>query len=93
MLILKCEGADSPDKFRSIILYNVVYKITTKLIANNLKPLLPNLISSEQTGFVVGLQITDGIILVHELLHSIKVQKILGMMVKLDIAKYYDKLN
>ena len=35
----------------------------------------------------------DGIILVHEVLHSIKTMKIPTMMVKLDIAKSYDKLN
>ena len=40
-----------------------------------------------------GHQISDGIILVHEILHSIKLKKISGMLVKLDIAKAYDKLN
>ena len=44
-LIPKCEGAESPDKFRTIILCNVIYKIITKVIANHLKPLLLGLIS------------------------------------------------
>ena len=92
-LIPKCEGVDSLDKFRPISLCNVIYKITTKVIANRLKPLLPGLISPEQSGFVEGRQITDGIILVHELLHSIRSQKMPGMMIKLDMAKAYDKLN
>ena len=35
----------------------------------------------------------DGIILVHEILHSIKTKKFSGMLVKLDIAKAYDKIN
>ena len=35
----------------------------------------------------------DGTSLVHEVLHSIKTKKIPGMMVKLDIAKEYDKIN
>ena len=34
-----------------------------------------------------------GIILVNEMLHSNKTKKILRMMVKLDIAKSYDKIN
>ena len=40
-----------------------------------------------------GHQISDGIILVHEILHSIKLKNMSGMLVKLDIAKAYDKLN
>ena len=52
--IPKGEGADSLDKFRSIILCNVIYKITTKVIANHLKPLLPTLISPKQSGFFEG---------------------------------------
>ena len=35
-LIPKSEGADSPDKFRSINLCNFIYKIVTKVIANHL---------------------------------------------------------
>ena len=65
-LIPKGEGADSPGKFRPIALCNVIYKIISKVIANQLKPLLLGLISLEQSGFVEGRQILDGIIDVHE---------------------------
>ena len=51
------------------------------------------LISPEQSGFVEGRQIFDGVVLVHEVLHSLKSSRIPGMMIKLDIAKAYDKLN
>ena len=89
----KCEGVDSLDKLRPISLCNVIYEIITKIIANRLKPLLPSLISLEQSRFVEGRQITDGIILLHEVLHSVRTKKISGMMVKLDIAKAHDKIN
>ena len=92
-LILKGEEADTPNKFRPIALCDVIYKIISKVIVNHLKPLLPGLISLEQSSFVEGWQITNGIILVHELRPSIKIQKNMGMMVKMDIAKSYDKLN
>ena len=92
-LIPKCEGADTPGKFRPISICNVIYKIITKVIANRLKPILPSLISLEQYGCVEGRQISDGIILVHEMLHSLKSEIFFGMVIKLDIAKAYDKLN
>ena len=44
-LIPKEVGAESPDKFRPIALCNVIYKIISRVIANRLKPLLPNLIA------------------------------------------------
>ena len=72
---------------------NMIYNIITKVIENQLKPRLSGLIFPEQSIFVEGRQITNGIILVHELLRSLRSQKIPGMLVKLDIAKAYDKLN
>ena len=38
-------------------------------------------------------QILDGVILVHEVIHSLESTRRLGMMIKLDIAKAYDKLS
>ena len=35
----------------------------------------------------------DGIILVHETIHSLKATKSPGMLLKLDLSKAYDKLN
>ena len=65
-LIPKEAGVNSPDKFQLIASCNVIYKIISKVIANRLKHLLPNLISPEQSGFVEGRHILGGVILVHE---------------------------
>lgn len=62
-LIPKEQGADSPGKFLPISLGNVVLKIITKVMENCLKPILPELVSREQLGFVEGKQILDKIIL------------------------------
>ena len=40
-----------------------------------------------------GRQILDGIILSHEVFHSLKASKIPGMILKLDLSKAFDKLN
>ena len=40
-----------------------------------------------------GIKILDGIIAFHETIHSLKCTKRHGMLIKLDIAKAYDKLS
>ena len=92
-LIPKSEGVDVTGKFIPIALCNVIYKIIAKVIANRLKSLLSGLISPEQSGFVEGRQIQDGIITLREAIHSLKCTRIPGMLIKLDIAKAYDKLS
>jgi hypothetical protein len=92
-LIPKENEARTPDRFRPITLCNVVYKIISKVIANRLKPLLPILISKEQSGFVEGRKIMDNIILAHEIIHTLKSRKKSGMIIQLDFAKAYDKLS
>jgi hypothetical protein len=92
-LIPKEENVVIPSKYRPIALCNVIYKIITKVIANRLKPLLPFLISPEKTGYVEGRKILDGIILSHEVIHSLKSTKTLGMLLKLDLSKAFDCLS
>eukprot|EP00253_Pinus_taeda_P012529 PITA_12529 len=74
-LIPKEERTNTSDKFRPITLCNVIYKVIYKVIANRLKLLLPLLILPEQSGYVEGRQILDGIILTHEIIHSLKHSK------------------
>eukprot|EP00253_Pinus_taeda_P018973 PITA_18973 len=86
-LIPKEEESIALDKFRPIPLCNVIYKVISKVIANRLKALLPMLISPEQSGYVEGRQILDGIILTHEIIHSLKQTRQPGMIPKLDLSK------
>eukprot|EP00253_Pinus_taeda_P030821 PITA_30821 len=92
-LIPKQDNAQTPDKFRPISLCNVVYKIISKVVANRLKPLLPVLVSGEQSGYVEGRQILDNIIQAQEVVHSLTSKRQTSMIMLLDIAKAYDKVN
>eukprot|EP00253_Pinus_taeda_P017975 PITA_17975 len=83
----------TPERFRPNALCNVVYKIISKVVANRLKPLPPTLVESEQSGYVEGRQILDNIVQAHEVVHSLTNNKKAGMIMQLDIAKAYDKLN
>lgn len=53
-LIPKIQGSKTLGNYRLISLCNIVYKIVSKVIVNQLRPLLGNLISPMQTAFVPG---------------------------------------
>eukprot|EP00253_Pinus_taeda_P001606 PITA_01606 len=92
-MIPKQEAAQTPNKFRPIALCNVIYKITSKVVANRLEPFLPTLVSMEQSGYVEGRQILNNIIQAHEVVHYLTSNRKAGMIMQLDVAKAYDKLN
>jgi hypothetical protein len=92
-LIPKEDQVTHPKQFRPISLCNVIYKLLTKVIAQRLKPLLPLIISPEQSGYVEGRKILDSVILAHEVIHSLQSTGTPGMLLKLDLSKAFDKLS
>ena len=92
-LIPKHKNADTPMGFRPVALCNVIYKILSTIMVNRLKPLLPTIISLEQTGFVKGRQILDGIVVAQEAIHSLTKDKQRGLLIKLDLSKAYDRIS
>eukprot|EP00253_Pinus_taeda_P025214 PITA_25214 len=92
-LIPKEANPETFDRFRPISLCNASYKILSKIMANRIKPLLDKLISKAQGGFVKGRHILDNIIQVQEAIHSRKQRKEKGMLIKLDMANTFDRVN
>eukprot|EP00253_Pinus_taeda_P018778 PITA_18778 len=92
-LVSKVDQPSTPHKYRPIALCNIIYKIVSKIIASRLKLLLPLIISPEQFGYVEGRQITDGIILTHEIIHTLKHSKKPCMLLKIDLSKAFDSLS
>jgi ribonuclease HI/exonuclease III len=92
-LIPKESNPETFARFRPISLCNASYKILAKLLASRIKPMLKRLISSPQGGFVEGRNILDNVIQVQETLHSSKKRKEKGMLIKLDMANAFDRVN
>ena len=71
-LIPKCPRADCLNLFRPISLCNTIYKLVTKVLVNRIRPMLDKLVSPLQTAFVPGRKGMDNMIIVQELIHTMK---------------------
>lgn len=92
-LVPKFNDSITASSFRPIALCNVIYNIISSVIAKRFKNLLKNLIDLEQSGFVDQHHILDGIIIAHEVIHSLKKSRNSSMAINKDLSKAYDKLN
>ena len=65
-------------------------------MANRLKPFLKNLVLQSQGAFILGKVIQDSILITHKILHSLrtsKAKKYIGITLKLDMEKAYDRVH
>jgi exonuclease III len=92
-LIPKVPGADQITQFRPIALINVIFKFVSKAVATKLDPIANRVISPNQTAFIKGRFILDGVLALHELVHEVKSKKEACVLLKLDFEKAYDRVN
>jgi hypothetical protein len=92
-LIPKVENAMQIKKFRPISLLSCSFKIFGKLMASRLERVCQRLIAKEQNAFITGRYILESVVVAHEVVHSIYKSKDLGIIIKLDYEKAYDRVN
>lgn len=95
-LIPKIKEPKLASDLRLIVLCNVVYKIASKVLANRLKVILPQIISPLQSAFVPGRLISDNTLVATEVahfMHKLRRQSEGFFSLKLDISKAYDGLE
>lgn len=83
-------------KFRPISLYNLVYRIMAKTIANKMKPVMSQIIFPVQSTFIPNKFVTDIVIIGYDCLYKIghnKWKKTGWVALKLDISKAYDRVE
>ena len=96
VLIPKKENADTMKDLRPIALYNVMYKIIAKVLANRIRSILPDIISENQSAFVPGRSITDNVLVAFEVVHHmrrLRKGRTGEVALKLDVSKAYDRVD
>ena len=93
--IPKVDHLEHVKHFCLISLYNVIYKVVTKIITNRLRSIMPVVIALTQCGFVHNRSGSHNIIVAQEVIHKMKAGK--GkrdiMAIKIDLEKAYDRLD
>ncbi|XP_070055160.1 uncharacterized protein [Nicotiana tomentosiformis] len=72
----------------------LLYVISLKILSNSLNPLLTNLISTNQSGFVKERLISENVLLAQEIVQSIShMNKRGNIVLELHMAKAYDRMS
>lgn len=92
-LLPKKEKVGIPDSYRPISLQNCPNKAITKLLTNRLKPLIPNLVLGDQTGFISGRNIAENFVYATDLITTCHKRKVPTVVLKLDFRKAFDSIS
>lgn len=92
LIALIYKGGDREDlgNWRPITLFNVTYKIITKALQRCLQPLLSDVVSEDETTFLLLRYILDNVLVTHETIVWAKESQQDMILLKLDFIKAYN---
>ena len=92
-LIHKSGPTEELGNWQPITLFNTAYKILAKALQLRLKPLLPEIVSSDQTAFVSQRFILDNVFVTQEVIDISRRTKQPLLLLKVDFKKAFDKVS
>ncbi|XP_071718823.1 uncharacterized protein [Rutidosis leptorrhynchoides] len=93
LLIPKKSDPLSFSDYRLISLIGSYYKIVAKMLSFRIRKVVPHLVSSEQSAFLSGRYILDGVLVANEVVDDLKRNKKHGLIFKVDFEKAFDSLS
>ncbi|GKV10568.1 hypothetical protein SLEP1_g21912 [Rubroshorea leprosula] len=93
VLIPKKENPLELEDFRPISLIGAMYKILTKILTNRLSRVMQEIIGEQQTAFVKGRQLMDGVVVANEVIHEVRRKRKSSFVFKIDFEKAFDKVS
>ncbi len=79
--------------YRPLSMLNTDYKILSKILANRLKIVVPNIITTNQTYAVIKRDITDVINNIRDIIWYMKEEKETGYIISVDLEKAFDRVE
>jgi hypothetical protein len=92
-LIPKVNSPFGLGDFRPISLLGCLYKLIAKVLATRLGHVMNSLIAQNQSVFIKGRNLVDGVVVVNELVDLMKRQKKKCLIFKVDFEKAYDSVD
>lgn len=94
ILIPKVSSPIRLGDFRPISLLGSLYKLVAKMLAGRLAPIMDNLISSNQSAFIKGRQLVDGVVAVNDIIDLARKKKKKECLIfRVNFEKAYDSVS